>query len=125
VRPPARRSCRSRPPAQRLSPASVDAVLGDAAVSPKGAQIVAWRAGIAGADPSVLPGGGPPPTPVLANVRGAGAAAFGAAEAISSADAYVAFAPSAAIDPVSGRAIVAFGTFAPAVAVQVAARPAP
>jgi hypothetical protein len=109
-------------PAQRLSPAGVDAVLGDAAVGPKGAQIVAWRSGVAGADANLLPNGQPAHTPVLANVRGAGAAAFGAAEAISPADADVAYAPSAAIDPVSGRAIVAYGTHVPAV-VQIASRP--
>ena len=112
-------------PAQRLSPAGVDAVLGDAAVSPKGAQIVAWRAGVAGAEPVQLPGGVPAPTPVLASVRAAGGSAFGGAEAISPSEGFLPYPPSAAIDPVSGRSFVAYGSFTPAVAVQVAARPAP
>jgi hypothetical protein len=111
-------------PARRLSPAGVDAVLGDAAVGPNGAQVVTWRAGVAGADPALLPGGTPAPTPVLASVRSAGATVFGAAEAVSPADASVFYPPTTAIDPVSGGAIVAYGTFTPATAVQLAARPA-
>jgi hypothetical protein len=109
--------------AQRLTPAGFDAVLGDADADAKG-QVVTWRANIAGADPNVLPGGQQAPTPVFANVRGASAAQFGGAEAISPADAGVPYNPSAAIDPVSGRSIVAYGTLTPA-AVLIASRPAP
>jgi hypothetical protein len=108
---------------QQLSPAGVDAVLGDAAVDAQGAQIVAWRSGVAGADPSGLPGGQASHTPVLANVRPAGAVAFGAAELVSPADTDVPLAPSAALDPVSGRAIVAYGLLTPQSA-QLASRPA-
>jgi hypothetical protein len=109
--------------AQRLSPAGQDAVLGDAAVGAKGAQVVAWRSGVAGGDPSILPGGQPAHTPVLANVRAAGAAGFGAAEAVSPADVDVPAPPSAAIDTVSDAAIVAFSRLTPSI-VEVAARSA-
>jgi hypothetical protein len=108
--------------AQRLSPTGEDAVLGDAALDADGAQVVAWRSGVAGADPGALPGGQLAHTPVLANVRARGAATFGAAEAISPADMDVPAAPSAAIDPVSGAAVVAFGFLTPSI-VQVSARP--
>jgi hypothetical protein len=108
--------------AQRLSPEGQDAVLGDAAVDDDGAQVVAWRSGVAGGDPSSLPGGQRAHTPVLANARAAGAAGFGAAEAISSADADVPAPPSAALDPVSGAAIVVFSRLMPSI-VQVASRP--
>ncbi|MDX6681493.1 MAG: hypothetical protein QOG94_1532 [Solirubrobacteraceae bacterium] len=106
---------------ERLSPAGVDAVLGDAAVDAKGAQVVAWRSAVAGADP-VFVGGQPAHTPVLANVRAAGAGAFGGAEAVSGAEVDVPYPPSAAIDPVSGRAVVAYGTLSGGV--EVASRPA-
>lgn len=112
---------------QRLSPPGVDAVLGDAAVGAAGSQVVAWRAGVAGADAGVgLPDGPPgtPGTPVLANVRGASGGAFGGPELVSAAGANAPFAPSGAIDPVSGAAVVAYGSFDP-VAAQIAARPAP
>jgi hypothetical protein len=104
--------------AERLSPSGIDAVLGDAAVGATGAQVVTWRAGVAGADPSSQP----PHTPVLANARAAAGGAFGGAEAVSPASPYVPSSPVAAIDPVSGRAIVAYGAFDPTV-VQVASRP--
>lgn len=108
---------------QRLSPAGLDAVLGDAAVDAKGAAVIAWRSGVAGADATGLPGTTPAHTPVLASVRGAGGGAFGPAELVSPADLDVPYAPAAAIDPVSGRAVVAYAFATPAV-VQVAARPA-
>ena len=57
---------------QTLSPAGVDAVLGDAATGADGAAIVAWRAGVQGADP--VPGA---TQTVLASHRDAGATAFG------------------------------------------------
>jgi hypothetical protein len=109
--------------AQRLSPTGQDAVLGDAALDAAGGQVVAWRSGVAGSDPTTLPDGQPAHTPVLANVRARGAAAFGAAEAISPADVDVPIAPTAAIDPVGGAAIVAFGSLTPSI-VQVSARAA-
>jgi hypothetical protein len=101
--------------AQRLSPTGEDAVLGDAALAANGAQVVAWRSGVAGSDPSGPPGGPPAHTPVLANVRARGAVAFGAPEAVSPADMDVLIAPSAAIDPVSGAAVVAFGFLTPSI----------
>ncbi len=103
---------------ERLSPSGIDAVLGDAAVGATGAQVVTWRAGVAGADPSSLP----PHTPVLASVRGAAGGPFGGAEAVSPASAYVPLAPVVALDPAGGRAIVAYATLDPALA-QIAARP--
>jgi hypothetical protein len=107
--------------AQRLSPPGIDAALGDAAVDANGAQVVTWRSAIAGADP-VVTNGQPAHTPVLANVRGAAGGAFGGAEAVSPADVDVPYPPSAAIDPLSGRAIVAYGTLS--AGVLVASRPA-
>lgn len=107
--------------AQRLSPTGEDAVLGDAALDADGAQVVAWRSGVAGSAPGSLPGGQHAHTPVLANVRAHGARTFGAAEAISPADMDVPAPPSAAIDPVGGAAIVAFGFLTPPI-VQVSAR---
>lgn len=107
--------------AQRLSPPGIDAALGDAAVDAKGAQVVTWRSAVAGADP-VFTDGQPAHTPVLVNVRGAAGGAFGGAEAVSPADVDVPYPPSAAIDPLSGRAIVAYGTLS--AGVQVASRPA-
>ncbi len=105
--------------AERLSPAGADAALGDASVDAKGAQLVAWRFGA----PGNLPGGQPAQAPLLANVRSATGGAFGSAEAIGPAGTDLPYAPSTAIDPVSGGAIVAYGTLTPPV-VQVAARPA-
>jgi len=105
--------------AERLSPTGVDAALGDAAVDAKGAQLVAWRFG----GPGDLPGGQPAQVPLLANVRSATGGAFGGAEAIGPAGTDLLYPPSTAIDPVSGGAIVAYGTLTPPV-VQVAARPA-
>ncbi len=102
--------------AERLSPTGLDAVLGDAAATPAGRQVVAWRAGVAGADPSA------PHTPLLASVRGAGATAFGPAEAIGPADADVLLEPAVAIDPVGGAAIAAYGLLTPP-GIRVAARP--
>ncbi len=107
--------------AERLSPTGVDAVLGDAAVAAKGAQIVVWRSGVAGADPALV-GGQPAEMQVLANVRRASGATFGGAEAISAAGTDLPYPPSTAIDP-AGGAIVAYGALTPPV-VQVAARPA-
>jgi hypothetical protein len=105
--------------AERLSPPGVDAALGDAAVDAKGAQLVAWRFGA----PGDLPGDQPAQVPLLASVRGATGGAFGGAEAIAPAGTDLPYAPSTAIDPVGGGAIVAYGTLTPPV-VQVAARPA-
>jgi hypothetical protein len=105
--------------AQQLSQVGDDAVLADAAVARSGAAVVAWRSGVAGSDAV----GQPAHTPVLAAVRAARAAAFGPAERVSPSDADVPLAPSAAIDPVGGGALVAFA-FPPPSAVQVSARPA-
>jgi hypothetical protein len=61
---------------------------------------------------------------VLANVRGPNGGAFGGAEAITPPATVVPFAPSAAIDPVNGSALVAYASLIPAV-IQIASRPAP
>lgn len=111
--------------AQRLSPAGIDAALSDAAVTASGAQVVAWRTGIAGADSSGTPGDTPPPhTPVLASVRPTTATGFGAPELVTAPDADVFDTPLAALDPVSGRALVAWRIAATADTL-VSVRPAP
>jgi hypothetical protein len=92
---------------QQLSTAGVDAVLGDVATANDGRALVLWRSGVLGADPAQ----GAQPH-VLGNVRAAGAATFGAPEAISSATSNVLSAPTAAIDPVSNDSIALFGDFA-------------
>lgn len=89
--------------AQTLSPASADAVLGDAAVGADGAATIAWRSGVLGSDPA--PGTNPT---IFASHRDAGQSAFGAPEQVSTTGENVAFAPFAAVDPVSGRSFVAY-----------------
>jgi hypothetical protein len=88
---------------QTLSPAGVDAVLGDAATGADGAAVVAWRSGVQGADP--VPGAAPT---VFASLRGAGVTAFGGPEQVSDTGENVPTAPFAALDPVSGRSFVAY-----------------
>ena len=88
---------------QTLSPAGVDAVLGDAATGANGAAIVTWRSGVLGADP--VPGATPT---VFASHRDAAAAAFGAPEQVSDNGENVPTAPFAALDPVSGRSVVVY-----------------
>jgi hypothetical protein len=90
---------------QTLSPAGEDAVLGDAATGADGTAIVAWRAGVQGADP--VPGA---TQTVFASLRDPGSTAFGAPEQVSDAGENVPTAPFAARDPVSGRSFV---TYAP------------
>jgi hypothetical protein len=89
--------------AQTLSPAGVDAVLGDASVGSAGAATVAWRSGVLGNDPVT----GVNPT-VFASHRDAGQTAFGGPEQVSTTGENVAFAPFAAVDPISGRSFVAY-----------------
>jgi hypothetical protein len=88
---------------QTLSPAGEDAVLGDAATGADGAAVVAWRAGVQGADP--VPGAAPA---VFASLRAAGASAFGGPEQVSDTGENVPTAPFAALDPVSGRSFVVY-----------------
>ena len=88
---------------QTLSPTTEDAVLGDAAARADGAALVVWRTGVAGADPA--PGATPS---VFASHRGDDETAFGAPEQVSLSGEDVALAPSAALDPVSGRSLVAY-----------------
>lgn len=88
---------------QTLSPAGEDAVLGDAATGADGAAIVAWRAGVRGADP--VPGA---TQTVFASLRAAGATAFGGPEQVSDTGENAPTAPFAALDPVSGRSFVAY-----------------
>jgi hypothetical protein len=92
---------------QTLSPAGVDAVLGDAATGTDGAAIVAWRSGVQGADPVA----GATET-VFASHRDAGAGAFGAPEQVSGNGENAATAPFAALDPVSGRSFVVYAPLA-------------
>jgi hypothetical protein len=88
---------------QTLSPAGVDAVLGDAATGANGAAVVAWRSGVQGADPVA----GATPA-VFASHRDGAAGAFGAPEQVSDSGENVATAPFAALDPVSGRSFVVY-----------------
>jgi hypothetical protein len=101
---------------QTLSPAGEDAVLGDAATGADGAAIVAWRAGVQGADP--VPGA---TETVFASLRDPGATAFGGPEQVSDSGENVPTAPFAARDPVSGRSFVAYAPLTGAV--KASARP--
>jgi hypothetical protein len=101
---------------QTLSPAGVDAVLGDAATGANGAAIVAWRSGVQGADPVA----GATPA-VFASHRDAATAAFGAPEQVSDTGENVATAPFAALDPVSGRSFVVYAPLG--AGVRASARP--
>jgi hypothetical protein len=101
-------------PVQTLSPATDDAVLGDAAVGSGGAATVAWRSGVLGSDSA--PGVNPT---VFASHRGAGQTAFGGPEQVSTAGENVVFPPFTAVDPVSGRSFVAYAPLSAAVEVSV------
>jgi hypothetical protein len=100
--------------AQLLSPLGLDAVVGDAAVGTAGAATVTWRSGVLGNDPAQ----GASPT-VFASHRDAGQSAFGAPEQVSTNGENVAFPPSAAVDPISGRSFVAYAPLSAAVEVSV------
>jgi hypothetical protein len=99
-----------------LSPPDAHAVLGDLAVTPGGSVLVAWRLGVAGADPA--PGATPR---VMASTRAAGARAFGAPEGVSDPAVMVPYAPSVALDARTRRALAVFAPVFPGAA-QVAAR---
>jgi hypothetical protein len=99
---------------QTLSPAGVDAVLGDAATGADGAAVVAWRSGVQGADP--VPGAS---ETVFASHRDAGASAFGAPEQVSDDGENAATAPFAALDPMSGRSFVVYAPLAGGVRASV------
>jgi hypothetical protein len=101
---------------QTLSPAGVDAVLGDLAYARAGGSLVLWRSGVRGADPVG-------PQRVFASFRPAGTAAFGAPEAVSPAT-DVPAAPTGAVNPLTGASVAAFGYLTPT-SVQVSARPSP
>jgi hypothetical protein len=97
---------------QTVSPAGDDAVLGDLASSAAGGQLVLWRTGTRGTDPSG-------PQRVAGAVRTPGAAAFAAPELISepvgapgpaAAATTVALAPSAAVDTRLGRSLAVWTT---------------
>jgi hypothetical protein len=88
---------------QTLSPATEDAVLGDAAARADGEAIVVWRSGVLGADPA--PGASPT---VFATHRDGGQASFGGPEQVSETGENVATAPSAALDHVSGGSFVVY-----------------
>jgi hypothetical protein len=95
-------------PGRRLSPAGVDAVLGDLAVDPDGRAVVLWRSNVAGADPTAAGH-----QRIWANVRAAATAPFGAPEALSDPDRDVPEPPSAALDPTTHRALAAFSFLLP------------
>src|SRR6185295_10316472 len=82
---------------QTLSPAGVDAVLGDIATAAGGQTLALWRSNVAGADP--VPGQQPR---LFASVRAAGTTAFGAPEAVGGDTSEVFSAPTALVDPVTG-----------------------
>jgi hypothetical protein len=105
---------RGRP--QTLSPATEDAVLGDAATRADGRAVVVWRSGVQGADS--VPGAMPT---VFASLRAAGGSSFGAPERVSDPGENVATAPFAALDPVSGRSLVAYAPLGSQL--KVSARP--
>jgi hypothetical protein len=100
-----------------------DVILGDLAYARAGGTVVLWRSGTRGADSNGNP------QRVFAAVRPGGAAAFGAAEAVSPAvdpttpatrDATsVVTAPVAAVDPVTGTAVAGWGTLLAQGAVSV------
>jgi len=92
---------------QQLSPAGVDAVLGDIATANDGRALVLWRSGVLGADPA--PGAQPQ---LFGNVRASAAATFGGSEAIGGTARTVLSAPTAAIDPKTRRPIALFTDFA-------------
>jgi hypothetical protein len=91
---------------QQLSPAGIDAALGDIAVAEDGRALALWRSDVAGADP--VSGGAPH---LFGNVRAAAAAAFGSAEAIGDART-VLTPPTAVVDPQTRRPIALFTDFA-------------
>jgi hypothetical protein len=101
---------------QTLSPATEDAVLGDAGARADGAAVIVWRAGVLGADPA--PGATPS---VFASHRAPGGRSFGAPEQVSDTGENVPTSPFAALDPVSGRSFVAYASLAGGV--RVSARP--
>jgi hypothetical protein len=92
---------------QQLSPAGVDAVLGDVATADDGRALALWRSGVAGADP--VPGQQPH---LFGNVRAAAAGTFGPAEAIGGDARTVLSAPTAVVDPQTRRPIAVFTDFA-------------
>jgi hypothetical protein len=100
---------------QTLSPTTEDAVLGDAAARADGEAVVAWRSGVQGADS--VPGA---TQTVFASHRDAGAGSFGAPEQVSDAGESALTAPFAALDPMSGRSLVAYS---PGTSLKVSARP--
>jgi hypothetical protein len=103
---------------EQLSPAGVDAVLGEAAVTSDGRALVLWRSDVAGADPVT----GRQPH-LFGSVRGVGAATFGAPEAISGDTIEVLTPPAAAIDPQTGRPVALFAEFDATPRALVSVRP--
>jgi hypothetical protein len=103
---------------QQLSPAGLDAVLADAAVASDGRALVLWRSDVAGADPVT----GRQPH-LFGNVRAAGAATFGAPEAISGDAVQVLTPPTAVIDPQTRRPIALFTEFGTTPRALVSVRP--
>jgi hypothetical protein len=77
---------------------------------------VVWRSGVLGADPAA----GASPT-VFATHRDAGQTSFGGPEQVSATGENVATAPFAALDPMSGRAFVAYAPLS--AGAEVSSRP--
>jgi hypothetical protein len=105
-------------PRRQLSPAGLDAVLGDAAVAGDGRALVLWRSDVLGAD--AVPGRQPH---LFGNVRGAGATTFGAPEAIGGDAVQVLTPPTAVIDPQTRGPIALFTAFDTTSRTLVSVRP--
>ena len=102
---------------QTLSPAGVDAVLGDIATAAGGQALALWRSNVAGADP--VPGQQPR---LFASVRATGTTAFGAPEAVGGDTSEVFSAPTALVDPVTGHAVALFADLQPTSGALVSVR---
>jgi hypothetical protein len=103
---------------RQLSPAGLDAVLADAAVANDGRALVLWRSDVAGADPVA----GRQPH-LFGNVRAAGAATFGAPEAVGGDAIQVLTPATAVIDPQTRRPIALFTEFDATPRALVSVRP--
>jgi hypothetical protein len=105
---------------QVLSPAGVDAVLGDTTTVADGTALVLWRAGVRGADPvdaQTQPR-------LFASARPGGAATFGAPEAISDPADHVVQPPTALLASTTHTALALFATITAPSGQKLASRPA-
>ena len=105
---------------QVLSPAGVDAVLGDTTTVAGGPALVLWRAGVHGADPvdaQTQPR-------LFASARAGGATTFGSPEAISDPADHVVQPPTALIAGAARTALALFATITAPSGQKLAVRPA-